>query len=388
LARRDAATPEIRRNRRRSERLLTYDIDGVRDVIKQAPLPLLAPKPARGSLGPSDLPMIRTSERSTFKRCRWLWKTEFIDLRKPLQDTPPLMFGSMIHVALHGWYPVGLKRSRTKLTTLFEKAIEAEAVRVTKNTGLPKTELYDQWADRIELGLAMLGNYLETFGKDDQWEVLASELPFKVIVTHPRDGKTPWFWYTGILDLLILDRATGLKEIIDHKTAAAITTKYLALDDQTTSYWTYGVDALRNAKLIGPTEMLNGLRFNFLRKAKPDERTFVVKEGRKYYTNLDGNISKKQPSPYFLRELVRRHSFEKERTRLRVQSEMLDMESVRREPDAGAYKNPGKFTCPGCWLFDVCELHEVGADWETVRAQQTVAWDPYAAHSIYEGEAR
>jgi hypothetical protein len=67
---------------------------------------------------------------------------------------------------------------------------------------------------------------------------------------------------------------------------------------------------------------------------------------------------------------------------------MLDMESVRREPDAGAYKNPGKFTCPGCWLFDVCELHEVGADWETVRAQQTVGWDPYAAHSIYEGEAR
>jgi PD-(D/E)XK nuclease superfamily len=339
-------------------------------------------------LGPSGLPMLRTSERGTFKRCRWLWEKEYIRLLKPNEDTPPLMFGSMWHIAMHGYYKKG-KRRGPHPAGLFEKAIESEAARVAKLTGMAEHELTDKWADRIELGVAMANNYIETYGKDEEYEVLATELPFQVPVQHPvKIG--PWFWYTGILDLLMLHLPTSLKEIWDHKTTKAIQTAYLVMDDQCTSYYTYGVDALINKRLLQPGERseLNGLRYNFARKAMPDDRPFQVENGRKYYLNLDGSISKRQPADYFKRHLVRRHSFEKERTRQRVISEMADMDAVRREPEAGAYKNPTQWTCPGCWLLDVCELHEVGADWETALAQQTRTWDPYEAHEIYVGETR
>lgn len=298
------------------------------------------------------------------------------------------MFGSMWHIALHGYYKKGKKRGPHP-TGLFEKAIDAEVERVSKLAKIRPHELREEWSERIELGIAMMDNYVETYGKDEEWEVLATELPFQIPVSHPV-SRAPWFIYTGILDLLMLHRPTGLKEIWDHKTTAAIQTKYLVMDDQTTSYYTYGVEALIAKRLLEPGERgeLNGLRFNFARKAAPDQREFVIEDGRKYFLNKDGSISKTQPAAYFLRHLVRRHAFEKERTRQRVVAEVADMEAVRREPDAGAYKNPTKWTCPGCWLLDVCELHEVGADWETVRAQRTRAWDPYEAHEVYVGETR
>jgi PD-(D/E)XK nuclease superfamily len=337
--------------------------------------------------------MLRTSERTTFKRCRWLWKLEFVDLRKPNFDTPPLMFGSMIHIALAAYYKKGIKRGPSPVDG-FYKAIADEVVRVSNVTGELPHLIEESWRDRIEMGVGMMENYIDTYGSDDEWKVLATELPFQVIVTHPRDGITPWFWYTGILDLLVENRSTAKKMIWDHKTTAAIQTRYLALDEQTTSYWTWGVEALRHKGLIGQNEQIDGLMFNFLRKAKPDERPFRIENGKKYYLNKptkthpEGEVSKSQPPAYFLRHPVWRHNLQKERSRDRVIAEMLDMKAVRNEPERGAYKNNGKFTCAGCWAIDICELHEIGADYESLIAQTTRRWDPYEAHEIYFGEAR
>lgn len=374
---------------------------GKRPVRRQTlPSARAAAASTRGTLGPSGLPLLRTSERGTFKRCRWLYKLEYIDRLKPNTDSPPLMFGSMIHIALAGYYKKGIKRGPHP-AGLFERAVLAEAERVAGLTGANAGRILESWQDRVEMGVGMMNNYVDTYGKDDEWKVLATELPFKVIVNHPKRGNnvTPWFWYTGILDLLIESRRTGLKRIRDHKTTAAIQTKYLAIDDQTTSYWTYGVPALQQAGHLGPTEVPDGLEFNLLRKAKPDERPFRIEPNgagvpTKYFLNNptkacpEGEISKKQPAPYFHREVMHRQQFEMEMTKRRVVSEFLDMEAVRREPEAAAYKNPTKWTCPGCWAFDACELHEVGADYQAVLNATTHEWDPYEAHEIYFGEAR
>jgi len=32
----------------------------------------------------------------------------------------------------------------------------------------------------------------------------------------------------------------------------------------------------------------------------------------------------------------------------------------------------------------MCELHEVGADWESVRDATMTTWDPYSVHEIEE----
>src|SRR4051812_38189131 len=60
--------------------------------------------------GPSGLPMLRTSERSTFRRCHWKWWMEFEECIKPNIDIPPLRFGGLVHEALGTYYKVGVRR--------------------------------------------------------------------------------------------------------------------------------------------------------------------------------------------------------------------------------------------------------------------------------------
>ena len=90
---------------------------------------------------------------------------------------------------------------------------------------------------------------------------------------------------------------------------------------------------------------------------------------------------------------------ERERAREQVYAEFADIELIRtngrdhddrdgiiHEPPAGAYKNQGAFTYPGCWLFDACELHEIGGDWQEMLVHSTREWDPYEEHEVYADE--
>lgn len=333
-------------------------------------------------MGTSGLPMLRTSERGTFKRCRWKWYQEFHELIKPVTDVPPLRFGTLIHGALASYYKVGLRRGPHPRPT-FERLFGENLVATAKQAKLRTLDLEEdpKWLEHFELGIRMLDNYVEHYGKDDEWKVLATEYQFQTIIQKPNG--TPWFWYVGTVDGVWQSRSTGKIVIPDHKTTAAINTGYLSMDPQATAYWTFGWDALINARLLDPGTQLDGLIFNFLRKAKPDERAYVIEDGRKYFTNLDGKISAKQPAPYFRRVPIYRDFKERERVRQTVLDEYAEIEAVhagRLKP----YKNPGQFTCPGCWLLDICELHEIGADYMSMREVTTKAWDPYDAHEIKE----
>src|SRR5262245_21995039 len=85
---------------------------------------------AAGVYSPGDLPMLRTSERGTFKRCRWKWWWEFNNLLKPRTDTPPLRFGSLIHAALAAYYVKGVRRGTHPSVTfkvLYEEELRAQA---------------------------------------------------------------------------------------------------------------------------------------------------------------------------------------------------------------------------------------------------------------------
>lgn len=373
--------------------------------------------------GPSGLPMLRTSERSTFRRCHWKWWMEFEECIKPTIDVPPLRFGTLIHEALAGYYKVGIRRGPRPADT-FEVLYEADLTDAAgKTKHYSKPEIDQAWSKHRDLGLDMLTGYIDHYGKDDEWKVLATEYPFKTIVNHPI-RKTPWFWYTGVVDGLWQSRSTSRIVLPDHKTAASITLQYLQMDDQATSYWTWGFDALVNARLIPATTKLDGMLFNFLRKSMEDPREkdaegFARNKPKKqdYIDQLGsrpgfprkatlkvmeewaearkltvlGEVSKRQQSPRFVRVPIYRDFYEREGARQRVLMEMEDMSRIRYAkrrdgaPPPEAYKNPSQFTCNGCWLFDVCELHEIGQDWQEVKNLTTRTWDPYAAHEIREG---
>lgn len=317
--------------------------------------------------------LLRTSERSAYKRCRQHWQWAYNDCLKPQVERPALRFGTLIHAAMETRYPVGNKRGphpkhafaklyEEQLKTLFEFGFKDED---------------GTWNDAATLGEAMLNGYVDKYGKDEEFTVIATEQTFGVPVFNPRTKKL-LFSYVGTLDGIWRKRTDKRIVINDYKTATSISTTHLALDEQAGSYWSYGVEWMINNNILKPDEQPSRIMFNFMRKAMPDDRPTNAAGN---YLNQDGSISKKQPPAYFHREYVHRDAADLANLRTRVYEEAREHYLVR-EGKLAVYKNPGPFTCMGCGFKDMCELHEAGADWEAFRNMTMATWDPYAAHEI------
>lgn len=335
--------------------------------------------------------MLRTSERGTIKKCEFLWDITYNRRLKPQTEMPALRFGTLCHRALAAYYIPGVKRG-THPAKAFKKAYDAE-LKVNAEKFGARMEEDDRWVDAEELGVAMMENYVDEYGSDSDWEVIATEFPFKVLVYKPdTEGHhykqpEPWFWYTGVVDGVWKHRSRKELWIPDHKTTAGIgDTKlnYLQVDDQAGAYWSWGVDYLGMNGFLKKNDQLNGMLYNFLRKALPDERHSKFVGGKRLYLNLDGAVSKKQPSPYFLRQPIFRDEYDRKEAKRRA---MIDFRRIEllRSGELEISKNPGMFTCPSCSMRDACELHETGQDWETFLRETTHTWDPYAEHEVYDG---
>lgn len=319
---------------------------------------------------PLNPTMLRTSERSQFKRCRQAWWWAFVEDIKPKTAAPALRFGSLIHKAMELRYPVGKKRGPHPapiFTDLYEKELEQAAKFGFKDED-------DKWHEAGELGVAMLNSFVEQYGDDEEWEVLASELPFQVPIGHGMQ-------YVGILDGVWRNIKTKEIWIQDWKTAKSISTNHLVLDEQAGSYWAYAPDFLRKQGLLTAKQELRGILYTFMRKALPDDRP---KSKSGLYLNKDGSTSMKQPPPYFQRVETRRNESTSATLRARVQAEVREMRLVR-EGKLGVIKTPGPMTCGGCGFRDLCELHEMGADYESFKSQTMAHWEPYDVHAVADG---
>lgn len=324
-----------------------------------------------------DRTLIRTSERTSFKRCMWAWDRGFNDHLKPIHEAPALRFGTLIHKALEERYPVGKKRG-PKPAAVFEKLYNEETARAYK-FGFSDED--GKWADAGEVGVSMMEAFIEEYGRDEEWEVLSSEQTFQVHVADPETGKY-LFTYVGTMDGVWKNRMDAAVRVIDWKTTKNDPTKvtHLILDEQATAYWTWGVDFLIAKGLMKPRDLesMDGMLYTFMRKAKKDERPT---NAAGHSLNKDGSVSAKQPSPIFHRELIYRSDSDREQARARAIAEVKDMLSIRRG-ERTAYKAPHFINCAMCQFRDICELHEIGADWEGMRDATMSKWDPYAAHEI------
>lgn len=339
------------------------------------------------------LPMLRNSERSTLKKCEFLWDLTYNRRLKPETEMPALRFGTLVHAALAAYYIPGVKRGPHPART-FEALYEKDLKRTRETFGM-KVDEDERWVEAGELGPAMLENYIDEWGSDSQWEVLVTEFPFQTTVMTPgmRAGNTwieapePWFQYVGVVDGVWRNRITKELWIADHKTTDGIGDKkwsHLTLDDQAGGYWSFGVDFLVEAELMRKNQRLHGMLYNLLRKAMPDERQSKLVGGQRTYLNLDGSVSKKQPTPYFARKPVFRDQYDKQEARRRAAIDYKRIE-LFRSGQLEISKNPGMWTCPSCSMRDVCELHETGADFESFITATTKTWEPYDAHEIYDG---
>jgi hypothetical protein len=340
------------------------------------------------------LPYISASMRSTFKRCRYQWHFRYMRRLEPKIAAPPLRFGTLLHTALEHRYRPGVKRGPHP-ARIFEKAYEKE---FGSALALGFRDDDGKWHDALSLGVDMLEHYIDHYGADSEWRVLASEQTFEQPVyapgTRERIGT-----YIAVLDLIMENRSNGNIMIWDHKGVKSIDTSYLAMDDQSSGYWAFGVDWLRERGVLKPGKELQGILFNFLRKGKRDDRAknedghFTNKPKKEHYvaalqghglTNevlermkvadleamaakrrliVLGDVSEKQPAPHFNRFISWRGEHERQLTKDRVAHEMAEMGLVKAGKLA-MLKTPDKTHCKFCDVRDICELHETGSDWE------------------------
>jgi hypothetical protein len=319
---------------------------------------------------------VRTSERKSYKTCRQQWWWSFVDRLEAVRTKPALRFGDLVHRALAPWYCPGRKRGphpAKTFVTLYDEQIEEGQRKFNI-----RIEDDEDWADARDLGVAMLENYVSHYGKEDLIRVVSAEFPFQhdVFDKYGRYLCT----YVGIFDLVFEDLGTSQIGLMETKTAAQISTLHLPIDEQAGSYWAFAPEVLQERGIIEAGRDIDFILYNFLRKAKPDERP-RNEEG--LCLNRDGTVSKRQPSPYFYRQRVYRDEHDREELMRRVRAEAWEMQKVK----AGklpVYKNPGgtwpNQQCNGCEFLDMCQLHETGSDWEELRRLTMKTWDPYEEH--------
>lgn len=316
--------------------------------------------------------LVRTSERKAFRNCPQQWWWQYREGLVPKgRPASALWFGTGIHYALAEWYGLGLKRGPQPWRTF--------AAWVGENTEqMPAGK--DAWGeteyeDARTLGVSMLKRYVEHYGKDRDLSTLAIEQPFQVDLTD-EDGHYVCT-AVGTFDGVCEDYGDTALYLWEHKTAAQISTAFLALDDQAGTYFAVADTVLRSQAILGPREHISGVLYNYLRKAKPDLRD-QDEHGR--YLNKNGTVSMSQPAPEFHREVIERNPGEVNRQLSRLRDDATWMQAIR-DGKMPLTKNT-TFRCPQCRFFEMCQLDEKGNE-RAVRQYKSLMYnqqDPYADH--------
>jgi hypothetical protein len=318
------------------------------------------------------LPTMTTSERKDFKRCqqRWFWgfREGWVPLGPP---DSKLWFGGGVHVALAHRYGPGRKRRSDFIDVWREfcdKDDDAELIRTTSELG------EKIWTDAKELGEGMLLGYRERWGRDKHWDVVFTEEPMKIRIPHPTLPNRRVGVFQTTFDGVVWDVEERCFKLLEHKTAAAIQTGHLDLDEQAGAMWALATEVLRHKGILNSKERIAGIEYNFLRKGLPPTDRERNEQG--LYLNKNGTVSKSQPAPFFARHFVERTRVENSRQVRRISEEFMQMRRYRtgREPLS---KNPTRDCFWDCRFHTMCKLHEQGAEWEEFRESQFRQGDPY-----------
>jgi hypothetical protein len=146
-------------------------------------------------------------------------------------------------------------------------------------------EYKEQLDEHYNMGISMLTFYKDYAAKHDDFEVIAAEQDFQVLVGYVNEhdyfipvGDTNHdlvrsvpvlkpVYYCGRMDAVVRDRATGRYGIIDHKTTSSFGEGYfdkLDMDEQCTSYMWAAQEYARNNDL--PYKQIDFVIYNVLRK--------------------------------------------------------------------------------------------------------------------------
>lgn len=374
--------------------------------------------------------MLRTSERSDFKRCPWKWFHAWeLGLRQIDPRPNAADFGSGLHLCLAEHYKPGKKRGPHPVTTWKKWMADQQGqfVRVddpneTEGEGVAKYE------DALALGIEMLECYIDKWGSDRNWTIIAPEQRFSIKIPHPQISNRSIVLYVGTFDGIYRDEDTGLIHILETKSTNKNLDKFM-IDvqwaEQRMAYSAVATQTMRTQGKIGSKESVRGITYNLLRRAKQDDRP-IGPDGRRHnkptrehcYTALVGTdptdsqpsgwteaalkkmtidemqsiaaaqmfeifgeVSARQPTSWFMRETLANTAKERAAQLVRIGEEALHMQDLRtgRRP---VMKNPTMDCSWQCEFFQLCQIDESGDDYEYFRDSVFQKTDPYADHRL------
>jgi hypothetical protein len=237
---------------------------------------------------PTDLPLLRQSERAAFKRCQWAWYQEYVRRIRPIvEKSDAADFGTIGHVCLAEYYTgPGNQRGPHPAETWMKLAGEMK----TNVRTFGDDEQTAKWEDFYELGIELLDAYVEKYQGDPHWDVIVdgAERRFSVLipdVSSPRlqssKGRRiykPIVKLVGTMDLCVRDlnqehKHKPVVKMVDHKFLGRILeTEYLTLDEQPSTYICVATHVFQDQGLIGNDEAVMGMEYNFVKRAKLDTR--------------------------------------------------------------------------------------------------------------------
>lgn len=178
------------------------------------------------------------SELDTYRQCPLKHRLSYRERwsKDPAEGTP-LSRGSLWHVVMEEHYGV-------LMDTQMQGIPEIERLRMAYEKVKP--HLFDSQTGRQsedqDLIQWMYEGYVNRYGADTGWKILAIEYPFEVNLPDD-DGNPSPFWMKGKIDLLVQDMITGGVWVVDHKSGKDLPSKMaLEIDDQFGGYtWAMGV---------------------------------------------------------------------------------------------------------------------------------------------------
>jgi len=323
-----------------------------------------------------DLPVIRSSERMTYKRCPkkwyWAWRMGLVPKRITFGA---LDLGTWVHDAFDGWYGKGLRRTDAPLHQHFSEIAE-QAIGIASANGAPDYVL-DKAHELAALGQAMTEAYQDHYGQDPDVNVIGAEIPLEFSLADENGLVIAKHLLKP--DLVFLDRQ-GDAWLMEHKTATQIVTEHLTIDDQARPYGAMAERALRKIGLLRKGSRFRGIMYNFLRKAFPDDR---LTNDKGQALNKNGTVSKKQPAPLFKRHPVEMTRQAKVVTLQRLQAETILITGLTERLRDGRLqadllqKTPSK-GCPRfCDYFAICQAEDGGADIRQMTRDMYQRRNPY-----------
>jgi hypothetical protein len=338
---------------------------------------------------------IRTSDRSTFKRCRrkWKWSNSLGDNLQEDQARGPLWGGTGFHYALEDYHGHNKHGHPSEAFRAFVKA-----TRTASGQGVPA-----DYEELTTLFTGMLDYYVEWLKNRETFKTLwidgvpQVEVRFEIPLPISQDVLDKAGFdevrYQGTIDRMVIDNQERIW-ILDHKTAQAFATMHFETDPQVSSYcW---------ASSVLFDRPVAGFIYQQYRK-KIAEQPEVLKSGkistaktlntthalyRKALLNLYGDIMRAPPAnieylnglaaaegpeedSMIRRDYIFRSPEQWESEGARILQEVTEM----LNPDLSIYTNPTRDCSWDCPFMNPCVLMDCGDDWQEELSLSTMKRD-------------